>query len=100
MKITNNQPNYERQDRCSEQVSGSLFEICVKGQLDSSWSDWLEGMEVKLLDNEKMLLCGYVVDQAALIGLLNKLCSLNLPVFSLRQVEGEEKPQETNKKEK
>ena len=80
-------------------VFGSFFEICVKGQLDGSWSDWLEGMEVKLLDNDKMLLCGYVVDQAALMGLLNKLCGLNLPVLSLRQVQEDEKRQETNQKE-
>ncbi len=30
------------------------FEIHVKGQLDESWSDWLGGLEVKLLDNGEM----------------------------------------------
>ncbi len=78
---------------------GSFFEICVKGQLDPSWSEWLEGMEVKLLDDEKMSLCGYVVDQAALMGILNKLCGLNLSVISVKQVNNVEKPQDTSQKE-
>ena len=45
-----------------------FFEIHVKGHLDDSWSDWLEGLEVKLLDNGEMILCGYIGDQAALMG--------------------------------
>src|SRR5512140_3071503 len=100
MKNSSNQPNDEKQECCSEETFGSFYEICVKGQLDSSWSDWLEGMQVKLLDNEKMLLCGNMVDQAALLGLLNKLCGLNLSVLSLRQVKAEEKRTKTRKKEK
>ncbi len=100
MKDTRNQPSGEKQECCSEETFGSLFEICVKGQLDSSWSDWLEGMEVKLIDNEKMILCGYVVDQAALMGLLNKLCGLNLSVLSLRKVKKEKNQPGTDQKEK
>ncbi len=100
MKKTNSQPIEDRQECCSTEMYGSLFEICVKGQLDPSWSEWLEGMEVKLLDDEKMSLCGYVVDQAALMGILNKLCNLNLSVLSLRQVNGEENRQTTNQEEK
>ena len=63
----------------------SCYEIRVKGQLDQSWSDWLEGLEVKLLDNEEMILFGQVGDQAALMGLLNKLYGLNLALLSLSE---------------
>jgi hypothetical protein len=59
------------------------YEIRVKGQLDESWSDWLEGLEVKLLNNDEMILSGYIVDQAALMGVLNKLYGLNLALLSL-----------------
>ena len=59
------------------------FEIHVRGQLDESWSDWLEGLEVKLLDNDEMILSGYIGDQAALMGTLNKLNGLNLTLLSL-----------------
>ena len=62
------------------------YEIHVKGQLDESWSDWLEGLEVKLLNNGEMILSGYIGDQAALMGILNKLYRLNLALLSLSEV--------------
>jgi hypothetical protein len=62
-----------------------FFEIRVKGQLDESWSDWLEGLEVKNLENGEMILSGSILDQAALMGILNKLYSLNLILLSLNQ---------------
>lgn len=64
----------------------NLYEIHVKGQLNSQWSDWLGGMQVKLLDNGEMILSGAIVDQAALMGILNKLNRLNLPIISVNEV--------------
>lgn len=61
------------------------FEIRVKGHLDSKWLDWLEGLEVKLLDDGEMMLSGTLVDQAALMGVLNKLNRLNLTLLSVSQ---------------
>jgi hypothetical protein len=63
-----------------------FFEIHVKGHLDESWSDWLEGMEVTLLENGEMILCGHIEDQAALMGILNKLYGLNLTLRSVNEV--------------
>jgi len=63
-----------------------FYEIRVKGQLDESWSDWLEGLEVKLLDDGEMILSGYIGDQAALMGTLNKLYGLNLTLLSLSKI--------------
>jgi len=71
---------------CSCCVGGRFFEIRVRGHLDGKWSDWLEGLEVKLLDNGEMILSGALVDQAALMGVLNKLNRLNLTLLSLSQV--------------
>jgi hypothetical protein len=65
---------------------GAYFEIRVKGHLSSQWSDWLEGLEVKLLDNGEMILSGTIVDQAALMGVLNKLYRLNLTLLSVSAV--------------
>jgi len=65
---------------------GGFFEIYVKGQLDSRWSEWLEGLEVKLLENGEMILFGPIVDQAALMGVLNKLSHLNLTLLSVNKV--------------
>ena len=67
-------------------LRGSWFEIRVKGHLDESWSDWLEGLEVKLLDNGEMILLGRIADQAALMGILNQLYGLNLALLSVSEV--------------
>lgn len=65
---------------------GGFFEIHVKGHLNPQWSDWLEGLEMKLLDNGEMILFGPIVDQAALMGVLNKLNRLNLTLLSVNEV--------------
>jgi len=64
----------------------SYFEIRVKGQLDSRWSEWLEGLAMKHLENGEMILFGPIADQAALIGILNKLGRLNLTLRSVNEV--------------
>jgi len=63
-----------------------FFEIHVKGHLNSDWSEWLEGLEVKLLENGEMILFGPIQDQAALMGLLNKLSRLGLTLISVNGV--------------
>ena len=70
----------------SSHSGGGLYEIRVRGHLDSKWSDWLEGLEVKLLDNGEMILSGTIVDQAALMGVFYKLNRLNLTLLSVSQV--------------
>jgi hypothetical protein len=64
-----------------------FFEIHIKGHLNSEWSDWLEGLQVKLLDNGEMILAGYLIDQAALMGVLNRLYSLNLTLLAVNPVD-------------
>jgi hypothetical protein len=63
-----------------------IFEIHVKGQLDSRWSEWLEGLEMKSLENGEMVLFGPIIDQAALLGVINKLSRLNLALLSVNEV--------------
>jgi hypothetical protein len=75
-----------KQVALSTDPRGGCFEIRVRGQLDESWSDWLGGLEVKLLDNGEMNLFGYIGDQAALMGILNKLYGLNLTLLSVSGV--------------
>jgi hypothetical protein len=73
----------ENEIKVSSGTQGGFCEIQVKGHLDKSWSDWLEGLEIELLDNGEMILSGYIGDQAALMGILNKLYSLNLTLLSV-----------------
>jgi hypothetical protein len=67
-----------------------FFEIHVRGQLDSRWSEWFEGFEMKMLDNGEMILFGTIADQAALMGVLNKLSRLNLALLSVNEVKKKE----------
>ena len=76
-----NEPNKENKG-----TRGGCFEIHVRGQLDESWSDWLEGLDVMLIENDEMILTGHIGDQAALMGTLNKLYGLNLTLLSVNEI--------------
>ena len=82
----NNAMDKANRTLCSCCAGGRFFEIRVRGHLDSKWSDWLEGLEVQLLENGETVLSGTLVDQAALMGILNKLNGLNLTLLSVGQV--------------
>jgi hypothetical protein len=69
-----------------EALLARCYEICINGQLDSTWSDWFEGFEMHPCGENWTVLCGHVADQAALLGILNKLCRLNLPLVSVNEV--------------
>jgi hypothetical protein len=82
-KIGNNKENASM---ISTAAQGEFFEIHVKGHLDDSCSDWLEGLEVKLLENGETILYGQIGDQAALMGILNRLYGLNIKLLSLSKI--------------
>jgi hypothetical protein len=74
----------------SAPAGSGIYKIRVKGHLNSQWSDYLEGMQAKLLDSGEMILCGVIADQAALMGVLNKLYRLNLPLISVNKINQKE----------
>jgi len=80
-------PEDDAQNHRSDNSEARFVEIRVKGHLDSKWSQWLEGLEVRLLENGEMILFGPIVDQASLMGVLNKLGRLNLTLLSLNEVQ-------------
>jgi len=63
-----------------------IFVIRVKGQLSDLWADWFEGLTIERCSNEETVLWGPVVDQSALMGVLNKLSRLNLPLISVNEL--------------
>jgi hypothetical protein len=65
----------------------TVYKIRIKGQLDSQWTDWFEGLIITLDDNGDTLLTGPVIDQAALHGLLKKVRDLGMPLVSVSPVE-------------
>jgi hypothetical protein len=65
------------------------YQIKVPGHLDTSWSEWAEGMSISSEGEDEDLpvtvLTG-VVDQAALQGLLRRLYALGLPLISVNWI--------------
>ena len=70
--------------------NGQLYEILIKGQLSSLWADWFDGMTIEYLDCGEMRLSGKIVDQSAMMGILNKLVRLNLTLLSINEIKGTE----------
>lgn len=64
-----------------------LYEIRVKGHLDSRWADWFEGLSFTHESDGTTILYGPVVDQAALHGLLRKVRDLGLPLISVTRAQ-------------
>lgn len=64
-----------------------IYQIRLKGHLDSQWADWFEGLTITLEDDGDTLLTGPVIDQAALHGLLKKIRDLGIPLISVNRVE-------------
>ncbi|MBI5300988.1 MAG: hypothetical protein HY868_02545 [Chloroflexi bacterium] len=64
-----------------------IYQIRIKGHLDSQWTDWFDGLTITLEDNGDTLLTGPVIDQAALHGLLKKVRDLGMPLVSVSPVE-------------
>jgi len=64
-----------------------LYQIRIKGQLDSQWTDWFEGLTITQEEDGDTLLTGPLVDQAALHGLLKKVRDLGLPLVSVCPLE-------------
>lgn len=65
------------------------YEIRVEGILDEGWSDWFDGLQLTHESGGVTLLSGMVRDEAALHGLLRKICDLGVPLISLVRIDKE-----------
>lgn len=64
----------------------AFYQIRVRGTLIPDWSDWFDGLSLSASEDEAgpvVTLSGYLPDQAALQGVLNKLVSLNLQLLGV-----------------
>jgi hypothetical protein len=67
----------------SDPAQTRIYQIRIKGHLNRQWEDWFEGLTITLEDNGDTLLCGPVIDQAALYGWLKKVRDLGIPLISV-----------------
>ena len=59
------------------------YHIRVRGHLDSSWSDWLDGLKISYEPDGISDMIGTITDQAKLISILTKIHNLNLEIISV-----------------
>lgn len=64
----------------------TYYEIRVRSHLEISWADWFDGLAINYLDNGESVLSGYLSDQAALQGVLNRISNLGLTLISVNPV--------------
>jgi len=67
-------------------MRGSHYEVRVEGVPDARWGAWFEDLQVTS-DGSQTVISGPVADQAALHGLLNKVCGLGLVLISVRRLD-------------
>lgn len=64
-------------------ASEGLYRIRVAGHLDRTWAEWLGAAHAQPLETGETILTVHVADQAALMGVLDKLNRLNLRLLSI-----------------
>jgi hypothetical protein len=71
------------------------YRIVVQGRLDESWEGWFSDFEITVAKDTAGItfttLTGYVTDQSALRGILNKLWDLNLTLVWIKRMDKEKK---------
>jgi hypothetical protein len=65
--------------------------IRIKGHLDTSWQEYLEGLEIVQETDGTTRLFGMLQDQSALYGVLTMMSRLNLTLLSLERSEALER---------
>jgi hypothetical protein len=69
----------------------SVYRIRVQGFLDRSWSDRMNGVDIRVRnrpDGASMtVLTGHFIDQAALAGVLSTLYDMGFPLLKVERLE-------------
>jgi hypothetical protein len=72
----------------------TFYQIQVQGCVSGRWADWFDDMTIAVRDDGGSLpmttLTGPVVDQAALLGMLQKLYTLGFPLLLVRRKEADD----------
>jgi hypothetical protein len=73
--------------------SGAAYEIRVRSIIGPEWAEWFDNMEIRSEGTGETVITGYLRDQAALHGLLNRIADLNLSIISVNRIGNNEYPE-------
>jgi hypothetical protein len=69
----------------------AMYRICIKGTLDKNWSEYCGGMTIEHESDPQRyamtILTGRLVDQSALVGVLNALHDLGYRILAVESRE-------------
>jgi hypothetical protein len=72
-------------------IEPAWYRICIQGILDKNWSDYCGGMTIEHERDPHQhavtVMTGRLVDQSALVGILNSLHDIGCPILSVERVE-------------
>lgn len=66
------------------------YQIRIKGHL-KNLTEWVDGLSIQLEEDGNTMLTGFIVDQAALYGLLKKIHDLGMTLVSVTSNKSGEK---------
>jgi hypothetical protein len=84
----------EARDTRREGSTMNWYEIRVQRRLDQRWSEWFDGLAITYDADDNTVLCGPLVDEAALFGVLIKVRDLALPLLAVNRVKAAGEEQE------
>jgi len=62
-----------------------VYEIVVKGKLDSRWSRWFADLQIIPQPDGNTLLTGPIADQSALYGVISRMRDLGMVLISVQR---------------
>ena len=77
---------FDNRDPKTNSNQPTIYQIRIKGHLDTQWADWFENATIAVTEDGDTLLTCPVVDQAALHGLLKKVRDLGIPLLSVNRI--------------
>ena len=63
-----------------------VYEIVVKGKLDSRWSRWFADLQIIPQPNSNTLLTGPIADQSALYSVISRMRDLGIVLISVQRM--------------
>jgi hypothetical protein len=79
--------------RCVTVATPGVYQIRVQGDLEPSWSDRMNGVNIRVLSPPDApsitVLTGHFVDQAALAGVLSTLYDMGFPLLEVVRLEAQ-----------